>query len=484
MALSGSVTTSDYENRSVTFNWSATQDISNNKSTISWNLVGSGSASGYYVVSELRITVDGVEKYYRDTSNHTNCYNGTTLASGSFELSHSNDGTKSFTVKVEAGIYNWEINKSGSNTFTLDTIPRSSIITNAADITLEDSCSITWTPASSSYTFKLKFSLGSWSYTTGTISPAGTSTYTYTGYTIPLTVANQLPNSTSGTMTVYLYTYNGSTQIGSTTSDTFVVTIPESVRPKVKSLSVTLVNSNSVIDGWGIAVTGYTKLKITATAEGSYGSTISSFKITGIYNETKIGTSLSYTGDVVSWEGDRSIIVAVKDSRGRSSNSYESDTITFYKYYEPKIISFKVSRNSTQVTAIADWSYASMNGNNVVTAILYYKKTSDTSWTKYGTLPKHERITLTTEFDETASYNFKVVTTDSLSGSAQEEAFISTVAVTMDFRSGGKGIGIGKIAESDNLEIAFDTIFIGDVYIQADDGTKTSLDDYIKSLIT
>lgn len=81
-------------------------------------------------------------------------------------------------------------------------------------------------------------------------------------------------------------------------------------------------------------------------------------------------------------------------------------------------------------------------------------------------------------------YNFKIVVTDSLSNSAQEEGFVSTIEVTMDFRAGGKGLGIGKIAESDNLEIAFDTIFMGNVYIQNDDGTKTSLADYIRSLIT
>jgi hypothetical protein len=33
MALSGKVTTGEYSNRSVTLNWSATQDIANNRST-------------------------------------------------------------------------------------------------------------------------------------------------------------------------------------------------------------------------------------------------------------------------------------------------------------------------------------------------------------------------------------------------------------------------------------------------------------------
>ena len=50
----------------------------------------------------------------------------------------------------------------------------------------------------------------------------------------------------------------------------------------------------------------------------------------------------------------------------------------------------------------------------------------------------------------------------------------------MDFRAGGKGLGIGKIAESNNLEIALDSIFIGNVYIKVGN-TNVSLIDYIKN---
>ena len=64
MALSGKVTTGEYSNRSVTLNWSATQDIANNRSTISWNLKGSGSYSGWVRVNEVRIKINGSQVYY------------------------------------------------------------------------------------------------------------------------------------------------------------------------------------------------------------------------------------------------------------------------------------------------------------------------------------------------------------------------------------------------------------------------------------
>lgn len=495
MALTGSVATSAFTTDAgntwkVVLNWSATQSVSTNKSTISWTIdvdYSGSSTSSWVVVGEVRATIDGTQVYYRGTDDRSNCYKNTRIASGSTSVSHNTDGTKSVTMKIEAGIYVWAIGYSGSKTFTLDTIARASSITTATNKTLGNACSIVWTPASSSFTYKLKFSLGSWSYTTGTISPATTSAYTYTGYTLPLTVANQLPNATTGTMTAYLYTYSGSTQIGSTASKTFTVTVPSTIIPTISSVTATMVNSNSVISGWGVAVAGYTKVKVEAAASGSYSSTISSFTISGSYSTTQNGTSLSYTGATISSSGSKTFTVVAKDSRGRSSASKSATAITFYAYSKPTVSSFTVSRSSSnakQVVAKANWTYSSVNGNNSVTATLYYKKSSNTSWTKYGTLSKNTSTTLTTEFEETSSYNFKVVVTDALSNSAQEEGFVSTIEVTMDFRAGGKGVGIGKIAESDNLEIAFDTIFMGNVYIQSEDGTKTLLSDYIKSLIS
>lgn len=491
MALSGSVETSAYVcdnggTRTVILSWTATQSIADNTTTISWNLKAGGTFGGWVQVSELRVTFGDEEVYYRSSSKHTDCYNGTSLASGTKVISHNADGTKSLPIKVEAGIYNWAINKSGSSTFTLDTIARASSITSAGNVTLGNACSVKWTPASSSFTYKLKFSLGTWSYTTGTISPNTTSEYTYSSYTIPLTVANQLPSAIAGTMTATLYTYNGSTQIGSAATKTFTVTVPSTVVPTLGTLAAAIVNDNSIINGWGVAVAGYTKVRLTADASGSYSSTISSFVISGSYSKTETGTSLNYTGDVISSSGSKTFTVAAKDSRGRSSASKTTDAITFYAYSDPKVSSFTAERSSSnakQIVVKANWSFSSVNGKNAATGVLYYKKSTATNWTNYGAITKNTSTTLTATFEENVSYNFKVVVTDSLSKTAQEETFVSTIEVTMDFRAGGKGLGIGKMAETDNLEIAFDTIFMGDVYIQKDDGTKVSLASYIQSII-
>lgn len=488
MALSGSVTTTSSYSRSVTLTWTATQSVANNQSTVSWVLKGSGSASGWVQVSEIKITINGSQAYYRDSSNHTQCYSGTQLCSGTTTINHNSDGTKSFTIKVEAGIYQWAINCSGSQTFTLNTIARASSISSASNVTLGNACSVSWTPASSSFKYKVKFSLGNWSYTTDYISPNRTTSYTYTGYTIPVSVSAQLPNATTGTMTAYLYSYNGTTQIGSTASKTFTVTVPSSVVPTVSSVSVSLVSSNSTVNGWGIAVAGYTKVKVTASASGAQSSTIKSFTISGGYSTTQNGTSLSYTGDIISTSGSKTFTVKAKDSRSRESAGVTSSAVTYYSYSKPSISSFTAARsssNSQQVVVKANWSYASVNSKNSATAKLYYKRSTATSWTNYGDITSSKNTNLTLSgvtFNDAYSYNFKVEVTDALGNKVQEEEFVSTVAVLMDFRAGGQGLGIGKIAESNSLEVALPAIFMDSVKIRIGSSDIT-LKNYIKGVM-
>lgn len=489
MALSGKVQTSAWTSSNgydwrIVLNWSATQSITNNKSTISWNIKCSTSQGGYVVVGEVRATINGTQVFYRSTSDRSNCYNDTQIASGTIDVPHNNDGTKSVAMKIEAGIYVWAISETGSNTFTLDTIARASSISSASNVTLGNACSVKWTPASTSFSYKLKFSIGSWNYTTGAISPSTTSEYTYTGYKIALAAANQLPNATSGTMTATLYTYSSSacsTQIGSAATKTFTVTVPTSVIPTISSCTAEIVNSNSTINGWGVAVAGYTKVKITAAASGSYSSTISSFTISGGYSATKTGTSLSYTGGTITSSGSKSFSVVAKDSRGRSSAKSTPTAITFYAYSKPSVTSFTATRSTSDQSKVivkGNWSFSSVNSKNSATGTLYYKKSTATSWTSYGTISRNTSTTLTTNFDTTVSYNFKLVVTDALSNSAQDEAFVSTMEVLLDFRAGGKGLGIGKICESDSMEVSLDAKFFGTVYING-----VTLEEYIQSIV-
>lgn len=520
MALSGVVTTSSHSGRSITLNWVATQPVGENKSHVSWELVGSGSAGGYVVVCEIKVTINGKQVFYRNSSVHTNCYknqavtnpNGTAIK-GSVDIPHKSDGTKSFTVKVEAGIYMYAINCSGKATFTLNTIALASPITAASDVTLGNNCQITWTPATAVYTYKLQFSLGEWSYATGVISPAQTTQYTYSGYQIPIDgVAQQIPKAKTDTMTVSLYTYsdNAATkQIGSVATKTFTVTVPNTLRPTLTSVTTTVDNSgNSKVQQWGIALSKVSKVRVCAeaSADGTYGSSIASYTISGGYNEVieSSSNSLDYTGDAISESGGITFTVVVTDSRGYSSEPMTaSPSINFQSYSEPSILSFSAQRNysvtsegRTTITVKGNWQYDSVNDNDnkPVTAVLIYKRngSNGSSWIRYGDITQQINTSIPIEypsggsadvgFPETNAYDFRLVVTDALGKMAISQVLVPTVEVLLDFKAGGKGLGIGRVAESDRLEVGLETIFIKTAKI-LDYGVEKTLENYIYEII-
>ena len=179
MALSGSVSTSKYEGRYMQFSWTATQNTTKNTSTIKWTLKPVGGSSGWYSTGPIKITVDS-EVIYNYTG-RTDMYTSWST-SGSFTLTHANDGTKSFTVKVEAAIYTYAVNCTGTKTFTLDKIARNPTAPTSFTITagygnyvgLGDTITLKWSGATGVITgYELQYSYGStgwtaWKTVTGT----------------------------------------------------------------------------------------------------------------------------------------------------------------------------------------------------------------------------------------------------------------------------------------------------------------------------
>lgn len=486
MALSGTVNSSSYEGRYIQLTWSATQSVANNNSTISWKLKGAGQGqAGWYMAGGFKVVINGNTVYSKSTDYRIKLYDGTEVASGSKTIGHNNDGSKTFSISIEAGIYTYAVNCTGSKSFTLNTIARASqpsCITypentqNVGDIGKTITIHMN---KKANFKHTVRYAWGNLSDT------IATNVADNVQWTIPLKFANQIPNAESGYGTIYVDTYNGSTKIG-TKSCRFDATVPASMKPTIKSASVEVDNSeNSVIKEWGLYVAGYSKVKITATADGSYGSTISSFTISGGYSTTRSGASLSYTGDKLTSSGSKKFNVVAKDSRSRTSDSKSAGEITVYAYSKPSISAFTVQRGSTakKVVVDANWSFSSVNGKNSVTATLFYKQSTSSSWSTYGTITKGESITLEKEFEEEHSYNFKLVVKDAVGNSAQIESFISTVDVLLDFKAGGKGLGIGKIAETDSMEVALDARFMGTVYIYSDSGKAMTLADYIKYIV-
>lgn len=187
MASSGSITTGQKEGRSVTLSWTlSSQNIANNTSTIAWTLKGSGSASGWVMSGGFKAVINGTTVYSSSTDNRIQLKNGTVVASGSLTIAHNSDGTKSFNLSCEAGVYTYAVSVSASGTHTLNTIPRASSVT-ATSVNMGSATTITISRASSSFTHTLTYAFGN---STGTITTKTTSTSV--SWTPALTLANQI----------------------------------------------------------------------------------------------------------------------------------------------------------------------------------------------------------------------------------------------------------------------------------------------------
>ena len=447
MAKSGSITTNEKEGRSITLSWSlSSQDVANNTSTIAWTLKGSGSGSGWVMSGAFKAVINGTTVYSSDT--RIQLYNNTTIASGTAKISHNSDGTKSFSLSCEAGVYSYAVSVTASGTHTLDTIPRASTV-SATNTNLNAASTITITRASSSFTHTLTYSFGS---TTGTIVSKTTSTSV--SWTPALTLANQIPNAVSGTCTITCDTYNGSTKIGSKTC-TLTLTLPATVKPTITSVTATRVDGD-VPAAWAIYVQNKSKATVTINgAAGIYGSTITSYSITGGGYSS---TASSFTTGFLASSGTITFTAKVTDSRGRTSDAC-TVSISVVAYSVPSFTSYlsqralsdgTVNDDGTYIRGLVSYSYSSCSSKNTATRATYYKKSSATSWTNAsksfssGTAFTFGSGAISTE----SSYDVKYTLTDAFTTVTIIDT-VSTAAVLMDFKAGGKGIAIGKVAEHD-----------------------------------
>lgn len=473
MASSGRITSNEMEGRSITLSWSiSSQSVTENCSTLTWELTGSGSAGGYVMAGAFKAVINGTTVYSSEP--RIQLRNGTSVASGTIKIAHNSDGSKSFSLSCEAGVYTYAVSVSASGTHTLNTIPRASSV-SASNTTMGSATTISISRASSSFTHTLTYLFGN---TSGTIVTKTTSTSV--SWTPPLSLASQIPKAVTGTCTITCSTYNGSTLIGSKTC-TLTLTVPASVKPTISSLTAARVDGN-VPSSWGIYVQTKSKAKLTINgAAGSYGSTISSYSITG---GGYTSTASSFTTGFLNSSGSIKFTATVTDSRGRVSAA-ATVTISVVAYSPPSFSSYLSQRclsngtiddDGTYIRGLVSYAYSSCSSKNTITRTTYYKKASDTAWTNAsvafssGTAFTFGGGNISTE----TSYDVKYTLTDAFSTISIQD-IVSTASVVMDFKQGGKGVAVGKVSEVDK---AFEVAEDWDVRVYG-----KLLKDYIKSLV-
>lgn len=420
-------------------------------------------------------------------------------------------GTTTASIDFSAVVSFYSLAAGGNITATIKitTISGFSLVSDvttlsAKDIYFGDKCSVTWTPMSSSFSYELEFSFGNYKETSGMIYPATTKAYTYSGLTIPESASSATIYSAHEYVAVKLTQYSGQTIVGSPATTTFTITLKESVVPAITSCSAIIDNSAvPAIASWGIAIAGYSKVKINAVAEGIYNSKIDRFFIDGDYKSTVYvsspeDSSVVYTGGVIRKSGNKSFIISCADSRGRISSKKTTSPILFYPYEPPKVTKLTIKKEEIVVDGVRKvrmiatpvWTFDSIDGHNSSRGNMYYKLSTANDWIMHsGTINQSgDQFVLTDigELSDDSSYNFKVVVTDDLGNASDKEAFSSTTKVLMDFQAGGMGLGIGKVCEIDNIandtqsmEVSMDAYFFREIYIKSNQQT---LEDYIKSI--
>ncbi|HEM3888212.1 TPA: hypothetical protein U1U87_002368 [Streptococcus suis] len=319
----------------------AKQSIPSNSSTVNWRVTVSRTGN-YYTYNQsgdstLVVTIDGVQVH---SSNPRWATSGeeVQLASGSRTISHNADGSKKVSISADFnpnnGIHGRIIT---SGILGLTTIPRSSSVSVGSGV-IGSALTININRQSSSFKHTVRYA---WGNKQGTIA---TNVDTSTTWTIPLDFANDIPNATSGTGTIFVDTYSGSTKTG-TQSTTFTASVPDSIKPSLTGF--TLIDGNTaartLIPGEQQFVQIVSNIAVHfGQATGAYGSTITSYhaEIVGKNQSTsQNGGSLG----IMNYHGQVTIRARVTDSRGRTSNTIER-TVTVLEYFAP-VLNFGVERS-------------------------------------------------------------------------------------------------------------------------------------------
>lgn len=454
------------------------QNIAANTTVVNWRITV--SRTGTYLThneqgdSTLSLDINGGRVH---TSNPRWRTSGEEflMASGSTTVGHNADGTKSFpfsaTFNPNNGLHG-VITVSGN--IGLATIPRSSSVSVGIG-TIGSALTININRQSSSFKHMVRYA---WGNKQGTIA---SNVDTSTTWTIPLDFANDIPNATSGTGTIFVDTYSGSTKTG-TQQVAFTANIPASMKPTFSG--VTLTDTNGVARS---LLSGNNFLQIISDIQvsfngalGSYGSSITGYRAE-IVNRNQVTTSNGGRLGMMNFSGSATIRASVVDSRGRWSDTRDV-TINVIEYFAP-ILSFTAQRtrqtpNIIQIVRNAKVAPITLSGRQKNIMTLSFKvaplgSTSYTadngsasgSWTTQHTL-SNSADNMAGNYPANKSFTIIGTLSDKFT-SVEFSATVATESVVMSYDKDGR-VGVGKIAENGpagSLDVA-GNIYAGGKQIQ------------------
>ena len=403
-------------------------------------------------------------------------------AYGECTIAHNSDGTRQVTLSF-AGNFTYSSaigSASGSVSIVLPAIPRVTTPSVSA-VTLGSAATITLSPASSAFVHTLRAKFGSRAETMIATQTSATSI----AWTPSLDEANAAPNATGVVGTLYCDTYSSGVLLG-TTQVSVTATIPASVVP-TGSIWYSEVEEE-LMTQFDCYVQRKSKLSVSISAAGVYGSSVSSISTT-VNGATYSGNAFS-TNELTA-AGTNTIRTTITDTRGRTS--VLTGTFDVVSYDSPSVQSVSIFRCDSAGNASNTGTYAmvtvvgsisSVNNKNSRVLKIGYKRKSETYYTDTTLTLTDYAVNGSYRIGGTLSnqYTYDIrATLGDYFGEAYGYTDLSTAEVILSVRSTGMGLAVGKVAEEDSFDVGWPARFRENV--QFDDSVAFSSVLWLANLI-
>lgn len=483
MALSGSYQETFNNGYTVRTEWEASQNIDGNYSDLTIKLhLDCRSNYDLYIGSRTHtIYVNG--SGYNIVSSRISTSGGRSITLGSFDkrIYHNPDGTcnvdLSTELSIKARIHGSYVGSvdGGSDTITLDRIPRMSIITDKMDGSRE---------LGKQHTIHInKFLSGNITHTVWYVirGEKGSSGWHYIAkntksldltFTSTTNYVELQPNSGTIYMDIGIDTYKDGKKFGETTyNPDWHMHVPYSIKPIIKDIQV--VEADDKTKGLGVFVENHSKFNVVTTAEGNKGSTVKDVKVT-VTGQTLWGANA--TSKEVTGSGNVTVTVTVTDSRDRIST--DTRTVKVEPYTLPSIVKFsgyRLEKDEKTVTMTRNFKMASINEKNTCKWKIERRLVDSSNWTTIleGTDKVLNLNALSYDVNVNFEYEFRLTITDYYT-SATQSFYVGSSFRLIEAHSSGTGLAVGHIAKRPNMfDINLKTAFHKG--IELEDCTKLHL---------
>jgi len=353
-----------------------------------------------------------------------------TLASGSTQpIRHNTDGTKTVSLiyyeNMDSTSYTAGNLYDDTGSLVLSTIPRKSSMSVSAGTIGSTNPTFTINRKSNNFTDSIYY-----------INPANsqevlivnkTSEPSYSSWAAPTSLYASFPNNPSITLTYKIYTYNGSTLIGSDTATGVINANVSASRPTV-SVTATPTNYSSLTGSSTTIINGVSNVTISATATPKNSATIKSI----VTNGTTIATNTTSGSKTLNKVTTGTFKTTVTDSRNFTNSPLDTKTFEFVNYVPVSISAnaYRINATSSTVKAVVSGNFFNAkfgtNGvTNTLTLTWKYKLKSASSYTTGGTLTATKtgttyttnEVTLGTNFSYENDYDFLFTAVDKVNTS-------------------------------------------------------------------